>query len=119
MRSWPTDKPDLQAVHALVCYCTCPDPATADRIASAVVAERLAACVNVLPGVRSVYRWRGAVEHADEVLLMIKTTAIRLDALTARITSLHPAELPELIAVEVVGGLPDYLSWVAEQTRGA
>jgi len=106
-------------VPALVCYCSCPDPATADRIANALVDERLAACVNVLPGVRSVYRWRDAVEHADEVLLVIKTTVDRLDALSARVTSLHPAELPELIAVEVVGGLPDYLSWVADQTRGA
>lgn len=109
----------LAAVPVLVCYCTCPDPATADRIANALVAERLAACVNVLPGVRSVYRWRDAVEHADEVLLLIKTAADRLDALTARVTSLHPAELPELIAVEAAGGLPDYLSWVADQTRGA
>ena len=106
-------------MHALVCYCTCPDPATADRIADALVDERLAACVNVLPGVRSVYRWQDAVERADEVLLVIKTTDDRLDALTARITSLHPAELPELIAVEVSGGLPAYLSWVVEQTRGA
>ena len=104
---------------ALVCYCSCPDPATADRIANALVAERLAACVNVLPGIRSVYRWQDAVEHADEVLLMIKTSDDRLDALTARVASLHPAELPELIAVEVVGGLPAYLSWVADQTRGA
>lgn len=106
-------------MHVLVCYCTCPDPATADRIANTLVAEHLAACVNVLPGVRSVYRWQGAVEHADEVLLVIKTAADRLEALTARITSLHPAELPELIAVEAVGGLPAYLSWVANQTRGA
>ena len=106
-------------MHALVCYCTCPDPATADRIADALVGERLAACVNIVPGVRSVYRWRGEVEHADEVLLVIKTAADRLDELTARVTSLHPAELPELIAVEVVNGLPGYLSWVIEQTRGA
>ena len=104
---------------ALVCYCSCPDPATAERIANALVAENLAACVNILPGVRSVYRWRNAVEHADEVLLMIKTAEDRLDALTARVTGLHPAELPELIAVEVVGGLPAYLSWVTDQTRGA
>ena len=104
---------------ALVCYCSCPDPATAERIANALVAERLAACVNIVPGIRSVYRWRNAVKNADEVLLMIKTAEDRLDALTARVTSLHPAELPELIAVEVVGGLPAYLSWVADQTRGA
>lgn len=101
----------------LVAYCTCPDAETASRIAEALVTERLAACVNMLPGVRSVYRWQGGVEHADEVLLVIKTTRDRLDALTARLPSLHPYELPELAAVEAAGGLPAYLAWVAEQTR--
>lgn len=101
----------------LVCYCSCPDPLTADRIARALVDERLAACVNVIPGVHSVYRWQGAVERADEVLLLVKTTNERLDALCARVRSLHPDELPELVAVEVAGGSPAYLAWVAEQTR--
>ena len=102
---------------ALVCFCTCPDAATAQRIADALVEERLAACVNVLPGLRSVYRWQGAVERADEVLLLAKTVSGRLDALTARLTALHPYELPEVVAVEVAGGLAAYLDWVAEQTR--
>lgn len=98
-------------------YCTCPDAATAQRIADAVVGERLAACVNLLPGVTSVYRWQGKVEQANEVLLLIKTTADRLEALSARVRELHPYELPEVIAVEVRAGLPAYLDWVAAQTR--
>ncbi len=99
---------------ALVCFCTCPDPETAQRIADALVEERLAACVNVLPGLRSVYRWQGAIERADEVLLLIKTVRERLAPLTARVASLHPYELPELVAVEVAGGLAAYLDWVTE-----
>ena len=98
----------------LVCFCTCPDPETAQRIADALVEERLAACVNVVPGVRSIYRWKGAIECSDEVLLLVKTVAAQLDALCARITALHPHELPEVIAVEASGGLGAYLDWVAE-----
>ena len=90
-----------------------PDRATGQRIAEALVAEGLAACVNVLPGVHSVYRWQGGVEHADEVLLLAKTTRARMDALQARLLELHPYELPELLAVEAAGGLPAYLDWVA------
>lgn len=101
----------------LIVFCTCPDATTADAIAQALVSERLAACVNVLPGVRSTYRWQGAVEHADEVLLLIKTTRGRLDALSARVQALHPHELPEVLAVEAHGGLTPYLDWVAQQTR--
>ncbi|CAN5606347.1 divalent-cation tolerance protein CutA [soil metagenome] len=101
---------------ACLVHCTCPDAETATRIAQAVVSEHLAACVSVLPGVRSLYRWEGAVEQADEMLLLAKTTLARLDALTARIQELHPLELPEVIAVEVVGGSAAYLAWVAEAT---
>jgi periplasmic divalent cation tolerance protein len=101
-------------VTVLVCFCTCPDTDSAQRIADALVEERLAACVNVLPGVRSVYRWKGAIECNDEVLLLVKTVAAQLDALCARITALHPHELPEVIAVEASGGLGAYLDWVAE-----
>ena len=98
----------------LVCFCTCPDPDSARRIADALVAERLAACVNVVPGLRSVYRWNQAIECADEVLLLVKTVAAHRDALCARIAALHPNELPEVIAVEASGGLTAYLDWVAE-----
>lgn len=101
----------------LIVYCTCPDAASADALAQALVSERLAACVNVLPGVRSTYRWQGKVDTSDEVLLLIKTTRGRLDALSARVQALHPHELPEVLAVEVHGGLAPYLDWVAEQTR--
>jgi periplasmic divalent cation tolerance protein len=99
---------------ALVCFCTCPDRDTAQGIADALVGERLAACVNVLPGLRSVYRWHGAIERADEVMLIIKTVRERLDQVTARVAALHPNELPEVIAVEIAGGLAAYLDWVAE-----
>jgi periplasmic divalent cation tolerance protein len=104
-------------VSALICFCTCPDPATAERIAGTLVAERLAACVNVLPGLRSVYRWKGAVERADEVLLLIKTRPDRYPALQDRVQELHPYELPELVAVETDSGLPAYLRWVVDETR--
>lgn len=100
----------------LLAYSTCPDAASADLIARTLVSERLAACVNRLPGVQSTYRWHGHVEQADEVLLLIKTTADRLDQMTARLRSLHPYELPELVAVEVRAGLPAYLDWVSAET---
>lgn len=104
----------LPPVTVLVCFCTCPDTETAQRIADALVTERLAACVNVLPGLRSVYRWQGAIERTDEVMLVIKTMRGRLEALTARVNALHPYELPEVLAVEASGGLTAYLDWVAE-----
>lgn len=97
---------------ALLCLSSCPDTATAHRIADALVDARLAACVSVLPGVHSTYRWQGRVERADEVLLLIKTTRDALPALQARLPGLHPYELPELLAVEAAG-LPAYLDWIA------
>lgn len=102
---------------ALLCLCSCPDAATASRMAEALVGERLAACVNVLPSVASVYRWRGQVERAEEALLLVKTTRPRLDALTARVVELHPYELPEVVAVDIAGGLPGYLAWIDDATR--
>ena len=99
----------------LVCFCTCPGRSVADGLAEALVAEGLAACVNVVPGLHSVYRWQGAIERSDETLLLIKTTQAGLPALSSRIVELHPYELPEIVAVEVAGGLSAYLDWVAEQ----
>ena len=106
----------MHAAPALLCLSTCPDAAAAGRIARALVDERLAACVNILPGLRSVYRWQGTVETGDEVMLLAKTVPGRLDALTARIAELHPYELPEVVAVETSGGLPAYLDWIAHET---
>jgi periplasmic divalent cation tolerance protein len=104
----------------LLCYCSCPDAGSAQAIAEALVDERLAACVQSLPGMRSTYRWRGAVTTDVEVLLLIKTTAGALDALTRRVLDLHPYEVPEVIAVPVEHGHAAYLDWVRAnvQTQG-
>jgi periplasmic divalent cation tolerance protein len=104
-------------VPVLVCHCACPDQGTAEAIASCLVEERLAACVQILPPTRSVYRWDGRVEHASEVLLLAKTGADRLEALCARIRALHPYETPEVLALEAVGGSPAYLDWIRAETR--
>src|SRR5690606_10708397 len=111
-------RPSLPARHvtARICFCTCPDADAAQRIADALVAERLAACVQILPSATSVYRWQGRVERAQECLLLIKTSAARADTLAGRIAALHPYELPEVIAVDASGGLPAYLDWIARET---
>jgi periplasmic divalent cation tolerance protein len=101
---------------ALVAHCSCPDAETAARIARVLVEERLAACVQALPGVVSTYRWQGAVQQESEVLLLIKTTRERFDALKARLPDLHPYETPELIALDAVDGLAAYLDWIAAAT---
>jgi periplasmic divalent cation tolerance protein len=95
---------------------TCPDEACAERIARALVEERLAACVTRLPGARSVYRWQGAIGQADEVQLLAKTTSGRLQAAIARLRELHPYELPEIVAVRSDAGLPAWLDWVRAAT---
>lgn len=102
---------------ALIAFCTCPDRDQAQALAQALVERRLAACVSLLPGVRSVYRWQGQVEQADEVQLLIKTTAGNFPALQAAVLELHSYELPELVAVEVAAGLAPYLAWIGESTR--
>jgi len=96
----------------LVAMCTCPDDVVASRIAEALVREGLAACVNRVPGLRSIYMWQGQLQSDQEVLLLIKTTKTRFTALNERINALHPYELPELIALPVVAGSADYLAWV-------
>ncbi|GAB6196896.1 divalent-cation tolerance protein CutA [Lysobacter xanthus] len=102
---------------AVVIHCTCPDDASADRIATALVAERLAACVQRLPGLRSTYRWEDRIAHGDEVLLLIKTMAERIPAVFGRVHALHPYDVPELLALDVCDGAPDYLDWVRAQSR--
>jgi len=100
-----------------VAFATAPDWETAARIARALVEERLAACANLVPGVRSIYRWQGRVEDESEVLLLLKTRADRVDALGARLRALHPYDLPELVALPAVGGLAGYLDWVRDEAR--
>jgi periplasmic divalent cation tolerance protein len=97
-------------------FCTCP-PDAADALSRGVVEQRLAACVNVLPKIRSVYRWNGAVTADDESLLVIKTTAEAFAALRNWLCEQHPYDVPEIIAVPVTAGAPDYLAWVASESR--
>ncbi len=94
-----------------------PDQAAAEALAGELVETRLAACVNILAPCRSVYRWQGVTEMADEVPLLIKTSHERYAALEAAIRQHHPYELPEIIALPIVHGLPAYLDWVAAETR--
>lgn len=101
----------------LLLLTTCPDLASAERIATALVGERLAACVTRLDGAHSTYRWQGQVTTETEFQLLVKTTASRIDAAMARLLELHPYELPECIAVETRAGLPAYLDWIRAQTR--
>lgn len=96
--------------------CTCPDEACARLLASALVDERLAACVNLLPGVSSLFRWQGAVEQANEWLALIKTRSDRYPELEARIQQLHPYDTPEIIALPIIAGSTHYLNWVAAAT---
>ncbi|EXJ16663.1 divalent-cation tolerance protein CutA [Imhoffiella purpurea] len=101
----------MHSRHRLL-LCTCPDPETAQALAERLVDERLAACVNILPGIRSVYRWEDAVQQDSETLLLVKTGAERVSELIERLRELHPYEVPEIIALPITEGLSDYLSWV-------
>jgi periplasmic divalent cation tolerance protein len=90
-------------------------PRDAERIARALVEERLAACVNIVPGVVSIYRWKGNVEQEPELMLVIKTLVERVDALKARLLELHPYELAEVVVIPIVDGHKPYLDWLADQ----
>lgn len=94
-----------------------PDQASAERLAASLVENRLAACVTILQPARSTYRWKGAIESADEVPVLIKTAEARYSALQDAIRAQHPYAIPEIIALPVVSGLPDYLAWVAAETQ--
>ena len=101
----------------LVVFVTTPVGEVPARIATALVSEGLAACVNILPEIRSVYRWKGALEDDGEQMLIIKTTADRYPELERRIQALHPYEVEEIIALPVTRGSPAYLDWVSAQCR--
>ena len=96
---------------------TAPDEATARKLARSLVEERLAACVNVVSGLTSIYRWEGEVHEDAELLLLVKTTAAALPELEARVRALHPYSVPELLALAVDSGLDRYLSWVKENVK--
>ena len=98
----------------IVILSTCANEADAERIARALVDARLAACVTVAPGARSFYRWKGAVEDAAECLLIIKSSRPLFEALRAALEKAHPYEVPELIALPIVEGAPNYLNWLSE-----
>ena len=100
--------------HQLV-LCTCPDQATAQSIAEQLVDKRLAACVNILPGITSIYQWQGKRETSQEHLLLIKTSNEVYETLEQTLTELHPYELPEIIAVTLERGSAAYLDWMSQQ----
>lgn len=96
---------------------TAPGEEEGTRIGRLLVEERLAACVNVISGIRSIYRWKGEVCDEREALLWVKTRAGLLPKLEDRVRQVHPYELPEVIAIDISHGLPEYLSWVAQETE--
>ncbi len=100
-----------------IVFSTIDDVEKAHELAAGLVSEKLAACVNIVPGIASVYHWRGTVEKAVENLMMIKTSEGRLEALMNRLEELHPYDVPEIVAIPVETGSPDYLRWVVEQTK--
>jgi periplasmic divalent cation tolerance protein len=102
---------------AIVVLVTCPSAAVGETIGQALVEAHLAACVNIIPRLTSIYRWEGKVVRDREVLLLVKTRAARLAALRRQVVALHPYSVPEIIALPVRAGLPAYLAWIADATR--
>ncbi len=100
----------------VVVFITVATAEEAERIGGALLADRLAACVQTVP-VHSAYWWKGAIEEAGETLLIVKTAARLVDALTVRVRALHSYSVPEVIALPIVGGNPDYLRWIDESVR--
>lgn len=97
--------------------CTCPDAAIAEQLAYALVEQQLVACVNIMPQIKSIYRWQNKIEAAQEYLLLIKTKDKYYSEIEQCIKSRHPYEVPEIIAIDIVKGLPDYLKWVTESLK--
>jgi periplasmic divalent cation tolerance protein len=101
----------------LLVLCTCPDDGSATAVSTALVEERLAACVNRIPGIRSRYRWQDHVETDDEVLLLIKTRGSLYADLEQTIQRLHPYENPEIVAIDIAAGASAYLDWIRDSVR--
>jgi periplasmic divalent cation tolerance protein len=102
---------------AMLVLTTLPSAEAAAELAKAVVGEKLAACANLLPAVRSIYRWQGRVQDESEVLVLFKTRQEHFERLKARLLELHPYEIPEVLAVPVEQGYQAYLDWLAQETR--
>jgi periplasmic divalent cation tolerance protein len=102
---------------ALLILTNMPDAQSAQSMAHSLVELKLAACVNILPGVKSVYRWQGNVEQAGEVTLLIKSTQARYAEIEEAIKSMHTYSVPEIIAVPIVKGLPAYLNWITQEMK--
>jgi periplasmic divalent cation tolerance protein len=100
----------------LLAFSTFPDLETARRIARQLVAENFAACANIIPVIESIYRWQGKIEQGNETLVLFKTTAARFAAFQEKLKSLHPYDVPEIIASPVDRGLPEYLRWVIDSS---
>lgn len=101
----------------IVMLCTVPDHGSGEHIALALVEEKLAACVNLVPSVVSIYRWEGKIEKAAECLLIIKTSAARFEAVRTAISLLHPAKVPEVIALTITAGSEEYIKWITENSQ--
>jgi periplasmic divalent cation tolerance protein len=99
---------------SILVFSTFPDADTARHVGRILVEEKLAACVNVLPEVESIYRWKGAVETASEVLTLMKSTTWKYELLEARIRELHPYEVPEIVSIRINAGHTDYLRWIEQ-----
>lgn len=106
-------------MEAIVILTNLPDSDSAQHLAKQLVAEKIAACVNIMAPCVSTYRWRGTVESATEIPVLIKTQRCHYDAVERVIRACHPYALPEIIALPVVAGLADYLGWIATETDGA
>jgi periplasmic divalent cation tolerance protein len=104
------------ATDYVIVLTTLPADQDADRFAALLIGEKLAACVNVLPPMRSIYAWQGAIESAEERQVVIKTTVARVAELEARIKALHPYDVPEFLVLPIASGSPEYLSWLSSTT---
>jgi periplasmic divalent cation tolerance protein len=105
----------MQYSHIVV-FITIDTPANAQKLADKLVTARKAACVNIIPKVSSQYWWQGKIEKADELMLVVKTRAALLDELIALVKQNHPYTVPEIIALPIIGGNPDYLAWLEKET---
>ncbi len=99
-------------MEALFVYITCGSQEEAQKIGASLVQDRLAACANIIPGMTSIYQWKGRIEQDQEIVLIAKTTRSQLEALTQHVTQLHSYEVPCVVALPIQGGNPDYLQWI-------